>query len=882
MHGLSIIIPTRNEADNIDLLLQRIFALDYLKSIDHEVVFVDDSSTDATRHAIRKWLDSGPVRLIERNEDKGLAGAVIAGSHEAIYDTSLVIDADLSHPPEKIPDLVAPVLSGESDMTIGSRYVDGGATPEWPLSRKIASKLATLPARLFTDVNDPLAGFFAVTTSRLRELRPDVPGFKIGLEVLAVGGDQMRIGEVPIVFHDRFEGFSKMSPHIVFDYLRQVIQLLGIKTALFTPAAICAFIGSGSILSTLIFWAVQRYGLGTVEAHLAGSCAAGLFIFSIMSALSPKTAGGQSLLFRLAGQIIGFLLILIYAASIQGAIFYIFEHIIGLQQIAALALGSIAGAAGFTLLSIIYLFSGISTLSAKAQFKAVAAGSVAALILLRLLYLGLPELMEQEAYYWNYAMHPDLSYLDHPPMAALLIWLGTAVFGVTEFGVRIGAYLSWFVTAFFVYRLSTDMINRTAAWGSVLLVAILPLYFGTGFVLTPDSPLHAAWAAFIYFLYRALIHRSSRAWVGVGISLGIGLLSKYTIVLMGPGIILFMLMDKRARSWFVRPQPYGAVLLALLLFTPVLVWNYQHDWASFLFQGEQRVSGRLFFSADRLLAYIVMLLTPAGFIGLFFFFLNGNTFFKTLPDQDNDGRRRIFDRRYLFLLLITVSPLAVFFTFSLTREVKLNWTSPLWLAVLPYLGCTIAPLYRDLSSQVLVLVHHLWKWFSVLLVGGYCLFLHYVTLGLPGVPFNADIFLLGWRDLAIKVEAVVDEVEQYKGQRPVVVGMDPYQISSGLAFYRAKLNRGDKEGQRLSTEETLGWHLFGWDGLMYEFWAEPENYVGRDIVALATSAVRVEFPYFQNRFHVMNNIHPIDIYKNDIFAGRYYFRVVHNYRLQRE
>jgi len=881
MHGLSIIIPTRNEADNIDLLLQRIFAVDYLQSVDHEVVFVDDSSTDATRDIIKKWFDRRPVRLVERDEDQGLAGAVIAASREAIFDTSLVIDADLSHPPENIPDLVSPVVEGEYDVMIGSRYVDGGATPEWPLSRKIASKLATLPARLFTDVNDPLAGFFAVSTRRLRELRSDVPGFKIGLEVLAMGGDQLRVGEVPIVFHDRFEGFSKMSLQIVFDYLRQVTQILGIQTGLFTPAAILSFIGSGSILTTLIFWAVQRYGLGPLEAHLVGSAAAGFFIFSIMTLLPPKARRGQLGFFRLVRQFLGFLLILIYATSIQGAFYHIGEHIFGLHPLAALALGAGAGATCVTFLSIIYLFSGISSLSPKIQFKAVAVGSVAALILLKLLYLGLPELMEQEAYYWNYAMHPSLSYLDHPPFAALLIWLGTALFGVTEFGVRIGAYLCWFVSAFFVYRLSSDLINRTAAWGSVLLLAILPLYFGSGFVLTPDSPLHAAWAGFIFFLYRALIKSSPVAWLGVGICLGVGLLSKYTIVLTGPGIFLFMLLDKRARSWFLRPQPYGAVLLALLLFAPVLIWNYQNDWVSFLFQGEQRVSGRMFFTADRLLAYITMLLTPAGMLGLCYFFTRGNRFFITIGGRGDAAQSKGLDRRYLFLLLLTVSPLAVFAVFSLTREVKLNWTSPLWLAVLPYLGCTIAPFYKNLRSWFHRLIYHLWKWFSVVLVGGYCLFLHYATLGLPGLPFNADIFLLGWQDLAEKVEAVVDEVEEYSGERPVVVGMDPYQISSGLAFYRAKLNRDDTKAQQLSIEETLGWHLFGWDGLMYEFWAEPDEYVGRDVVAVATSAIRVEFPYFQNRFDVMNNIHPIDVYKNDTFVSRYYFRVVHNYRLTR-
>jgi dolichol-phosphate mannosyltransferase len=163
-------------------------------------------------------------------------------------------------------------------------------------------------------------------------------------------------------------------------------------------------------------------------------------------------------------------------------------------------------------------------------------------------------------------------------------------------------------------------------------------------------------------------------------------------------------------------------------------------------------------------------------------------------------------------------------------------------------------------------------------VVGYCLFLHYIALGLPGLAFNSDLFLLGWEDLAEEIEQVVEEVREYSGNRPVVVGMDPYQISSGLAFYRAKINRDDAEKKRLAVEETLGWHLFGWEGLMYEFWSRPEDYFGRDVVAVATSAIRVEYPYFQNRFQIMNNIHPIDVFKNDKFAGRYYFRVVHNYR----
>ena len=873
MHGVSIIVPTRNEADNIDLLLQRIFSVEYLGTVDHEVIFVDDSSTDSTRQMIRKWLTDKPVRLIERDHGKGLASAVVAGAAQAAFEVAVVMDADLSHPPEKIPELVEPLFGGCCDMVIGSRYVEGGATPEWPGSRKIASKLATLPARLFTDVNDPLAGFFATSTRRLKNIRADVPGFKIGLEVLAVGGDELQVLEVPIVFHDRFEGFSKMNKRIIFEYLQQVVQLSGIATDLFTPAVTVTLIGAGTILNVVIFWALQRFGADPLAAHLGSLTCSAIFL-SVIMVLLARPRDTQRL--HSVEVCAGLLVILAASLCLQAGVFHLMERLFYTSQLLLFVPGALVGAASFTLLSVLYLFSGIKGLPGKIQAKYVIFGSVATLVVLRLLFLGLPELMEQEAYYWNYAQHPALSYLDHPPMAALLIWLGTALFGTVEFGVRIGAFICWFVTAYFCFRLTAGIFSRTAAWGSVLLLSLLPLYFGIGFVITPDSSLHAAWSAFIYYLYRCLVKGEARTWLGVGISLGFALLSKYTIVLLGPGILCFLIIDRQARSWFLRPHPYGAVLLGLLLFSPVLIWNYQNEWVSFLFQGEQRVSGADFFTTNRLLGYMAMLLTPAGVLSLIYFVIAGNGFFKNHAPEKQ--RSKAMHSGYMLLLLLIISPLLVFFFFSFSKEVKLNWTSPAWLALLPFLGSIVALTCRELGSALLCFLHWFWKITIPVLIIGWCAFLHYATLGLPSVPFNADLFLMGWDNLAEEVETIADKVEDYTGNRPLVVGMDPYQISSGLAFYRAKGLRGDRELQREAIKNTMGWHLFGWTGLMYEHWARPEEQYGRDVIAIASSRIRVEHPYFQNRFLLMNNIHSIDVTKNDRFVHRYYYRVIRQYR----
>jgi dolichol-phosphate mannosyltransferase len=763
-------------------------------------------------------------------------------------------------------------------MVIGSRYVEGGATPEWPKSRRIASKLATLPARLFTDANDPMAGFFATSTTRLKTIRADVPGFKIGLEVLAVGGDGLRVLEVPIVFHDRFEGFSKMNKQIIFEYLKQVVQLSRLETDLFSVGVTFTLIGAGTILDVLVFWALQRYGVSPLTAHLGSMAFAGVFLFSIMAVLWRKKGRDPALGISLG---VGFMVVLVFSLSTQAAVFHLMVRLSNSFQILLFVPAALAGATSFTLLGILFLFTGANTLPPKVQAKYFIIGGVAAVALLKLLFLGLPELMEQEAYYWNYAQHPALSYLDHPPMVALLIWLGTALFGTIEFGVRIGAYLSWFVTAFYSFRLTADIFNRTAAWGSVLLVTLLPLYFGTGFVITPDSTLHAAWAAFIYYLFRSLIRGDSKAWLGVGVSLGIGLLSKYTIVLLGPGILCFLLVDKEARGWFLRPQPYGALLLGLLLFSPVLIWNYQNEWISFLFQGEQRVSGSHLFTADRLLAYISILLTPAGLLGLLYFFVRGNRFFKNQEYKDDAIDKVVIHRGFLLLLLLILSPLLVFFVFSLTKEVKLNWTSPIWLALLPFLGATVALPYRELKSTFLCFLKWFWKFSATVLVIVYCTFLHYATLGLPHVPYTDNIFLFGWDNFAKEIESVLQRVEDQSGFRPFVVGMDPYQISSGLAFYRAKLHHGDREKQKAAVETTLGWHLFGWQALMYEFWAQPKDYYGEAIIAVGSSKIRVEKPYFQKRFVQIYTIRSFDVIKNDKFVNRYYYRALRKYRQPR-
>lgn len=209
---ISVVIPTLNEVENVESLVQRIMSCDPPPG---EILFVDDGSTDRTPERIRALGLSAPVRLIERKSPTlGLSGAVIEGARQARGELLVVMDADLSHPPEQVVNLVAPVADGSAAMVIGSRYVTGGSTPDWPVWRRIMSRVAAGAAFPLTGIHDSMSGFFAIRRSHLLELTPAATGFKIAFETIVHGGRGFRVVEIPIVFRDRARGLSKMTFHV--------------------------------------------------------------------------------------------------------------------------------------------------------------------------------------------------------------------------------------------------------------------------------------------------------------------------------------------------------------------------------------------------------------------------------------------------------------------------------------------------------------------------------------------------------------------------------------------------------------------------------------------------------------------------------------------
>lgn len=226
---VSVIVPTWNECNNVGPLLDRIHQA--LSSQDHEVIVVDDSSPDGTAHAVEDYIRRYPnlrTLLLSRPCKKGLSGAVLDGAALAQGDYLVMMDADLSHDPTVIPQMLTKLDSGY-DVVVGSRYT--GVVPSiegWPLHRRIVSRLAIEIARLLLHLKarDLTSGFAAFRRKYLTDLptRYSIRGFKLVLEVLAVWPD-LRVTEYPILFTDRASGKSKFGLREVAEFGRLCLCL---------------------------------------------------------------------------------------------------------------------------------------------------------------------------------------------------------------------------------------------------------------------------------------------------------------------------------------------------------------------------------------------------------------------------------------------------------------------------------------------------------------------------------------------------------------------------------------------------------------------------------------------------------------------------------
>jgi len=218
---------------------------------------------------------------------------------------------------------------------------------------------------------------------------------------------------------------------------------------------------------------------------------------------------------------------------------------------------------------------------------------IAVLTAMRLVYASVLDLRTDEAYYWTWSKESALSFLDHPPMIAWFIRFGTAIFGDTHLGVRFAGILAMLVTQL----LLADIVRRvTHNHRAIVLALLMPeaaLYYGLLMAkVAPDTALIPFAVAMLWSLVRLAESGDGRWWLAAGLFAGLALLSKFTAIMLLPAVLAFALVPDWRRRWLSSPYPWLAALIAIVVFSPVLIWNEQHDWASFRFQAVRATAVR--------------------------------------------------------------------------------------------------------------------------------------------------------------------------------------------------------------------------------------------------------------------------------------------------
>jgi hypothetical protein len=390
---------------------------------------------------------------------------------------------------------------------------------------------------------------------------------------------------------------------------------------------------------------------------------------------------------------------------------------------------------------------------------------IAALTLTRLLLAASVPLLPQEAYYWSWSLHPALGYFDHPPLASYSIALTTAIFGHTAFGIKSAAVLWSLGWNLLWARLALDMFgSRRLAFWSLVALNLTLVYEIYGIGPTPDGPLLFGWIGTIWTVWRAGATGQRRWWLLAGIFAGLGLLGKYAAVLLLPVVLLYLAAAPAQRHWLRRPEPYVAVLVAAAMFTPVVLWNAEHQWASFAFQGSKRV-GEMGHFKPRFFGLLVatqfLLVTP------YLFGLSLTALWRGARHWITGGT----DERTKLLLLSAAVPLLFFTAVSLRSHVKINWLAPAYWSLIilgmhqvlqrPTLGRRVA---LGLNSSAVVVIAAL------------------VVAVTPNLPIAGDLnSWSGWKEAAERVERV-QRAQQAKGVDTFVFSPN-YKISSLLRFH---------------------------------------------------------------------------------------------------
>jgi 4-amino-4-deoxy-L-arabinose transferase-like glycosyltransferase len=397
--------------------------------------------------------------------------------------------------------------------------------------------------------------------------------------------------------------------------------------------------------------------------------------------------------------------------------------------------------------------------------------TILALVALRLAAAAWTPLTFDEAYYWMWSKHLAGGYYDHPPAVAVVIRLGTMIAGDTELGVRLVSILLALPMSWAVYRAATILFGgrRVATTATILLNVTLMTAVGT-LIVTPDAPLLVASGFVLFYLAKVLETGRGAWWLAVGAAVGVALLSKYTALFFGPAILIWLAVVPKLRRWLISPWPYLGGLVSLAIFSPVILWNADHHWVSFIKQiGRARIEDfRPAFIGELIptqIAFATPLVFILGVMGLYALF------------RRNAGA---FGAR--MLISATFWTISFYFIWhSLHARVEANWFAPVYPAFA--IAAAVAGNLTRWGVRQQRIVDFCLRWAAPTGILMFALLIVQANTGvLTGYRRDATVRSVGvgWRELAGEIEAVRMQVGA-----ACVLAPD-YGTTGWLAFYLPK------------------------------------------------------------------------------------------------
>jgi hypothetical protein len=379
--------------------------------------------------------------------------------------------------------------------------------------------------------------------------------------------------------------------------------------------------------------------------------------------------------------------------------------------------------------------------------------------LFRLILLPFMGLMPQDAYYYLYGQNLSLSYFDHPGMIGYILRFFTDVFGTSIFVVKFADFFITSLTILSFYKLASYFLSKEKSQHAFVLLASTIFVSILSFNSTPDVPLLLFWTLSLICLYKAVFEEKKWFFILGGIAMGLAFNSKYTAILLQFGLFVFLIFSHKYRKLLRSPWLWFSIIISTAVTFPVWYWNYQNEFASFIFQSSQRtssisefkISPKNFFGA---IGHQMFLLLPVLFLIFITFtykYVRRALFKFKLPSS-----------KTLFLLAFFVPTFVGFFLLTPIYWVKLNWMMPSYITGIIIAGMFISK--KLLKVQIIIsLVFHLLATIQIVF---------YVA------PIKSDDTWVGWKELAVKTEQL-----QKTYTDTFVFSNDNYKTSACLNFF---------------------------------------------------------------------------------------------------